>query len=131
MNTGVHSSAYSLIGTTVGKTINNAWFINAEGDAFIYNESQNVPAFHAYFVDSNQHFSSLVSPKEKPTLRIKFHDDNNTTSIMAPLATDTDQVDVFNLQGVKVATLSLNNGAIDIRQLPKGVYVVGGKKMIR
>ena len=90
-----------------------------------------MPAFHAYFVDSNQHFSSLVSPKEKPTLRIKFHDDNNTTSIMAPLATDTDQVDVFNLQGVKVATLSLNNGAIDIRQLPKGVYVVGGKKMIR
>ena len=131
VNAGVHSSAYNLIGTTVGKTVNNAWFINAEGDAFMYNESQNVPAFHAYFVDSNQHFSSLVSPKEKPTLRIKFHDDNNATSIMAPLATDTDQVDVFNLQGVKVATLSLNNGAIDIRQLPKGVYVVGGKKMIR
>ena len=42
---------------------------------------------------------------------------------MAPLATDTDKVDVFNLQGVKVATLSLNNGSIDIRQLPKGVYV--------
>ena len=38
---------------------------------------------------------------------------------------------MFNLQGVKVATLSLNNGAIDIRQLPKGVYVVSGKKMIR
>ncbi len=131
VNAGVHSSAYNLIGTTIGKTINNAWFINAEGDAFIYNESQDVPAFHAYFVDSNQHFSSLVSPKEKPTLRIKFHDDNNVTSIMAPLDTDTDQVDVFNLQGVKVATLSLNNGAIDIRQLPKGVYVVGGKKMIR
>ena len=131
VNSGVHSSAYNLIGTTVGKTVNNAWFINAEGDAFLYKESQNVPAFHAYFVDSNQHFSSLVSPKEKPTLRIKFHDDNNVTSIMAPLATDTDQVDVFNLQGVKVATLSLNNGAIDIRQLPKGVYVVGGKKMIR
>lgn len=131
VNAGVHSSAYNLIGTTVGKTVNNAWFINAEGDAFIYNESQDVPAFHAYFIDSNQHFSSLVSPKEKPTLRIKFHDDNNVTSIMAPLDTDTDQVDVFNLQGVKVATLSLNNGAIDIRQLPKGVYVVSGKKMIR
>ncbi len=131
VNAGVHSSAYNLIGTTVGKTVNNAWFINAEGDAFIYNESQDVPAFHAYFIDSNQHFSSLVSPKEKPTLRIKFHDDNNVTSIMAPLDTDTDQVDVFNLQGVKVATLSLNNGSIDIRQLPKGVYVVGGKKMIR
>ena len=131
VNAGVHSSAYNLIGTTIGKTVNNAWGINAEGEAFIYNESQNVPAFHAYFVDSNQHFSSLVSPIEKPTLRIKFHDDNNATSIMAPIATDTDQVDVFNLQGVKVASLSLNNGAIDIHQLPKGVYVVGGKKMIR
>ena len=131
VNAGVHSSAYNLIGTTIGKTVNNAWGINAEGDAFIFNESQNVPAFHAYFVDSNQYFSSLVSPKEKPTLRIKFHDDNNATSIMAPIATDTDHVDVFNLQGVKVASLSLNKGAIDIRQLPKGVYVVAGKKIIR
>lgn len=50
---------------------------------------------------------------------------------MAPIATDTDHVDVFNLQGVKVASLSLNKGAIDIRQLPKGVYVVAGKKIIR
>ena len=131
VNAGVHSSAYNLIGTTVGQIVNKAWGINAEGDAFIYNESQKEPAFHAYFVDSNQHFSSLVSPIEKPTLRIKFRDDNNATSIMAPLATDTDQVDVYNLKGVKVASLSLNNGAIDIRQLPKGVYVVGGKKMIR
>ena len=132
MNMGLHSSAYNLIGTTIGKTIENAWFINPEGNAFIYANSQIVPAFHAYFVDSNQYFSSFVSPKEMPVLHIKFQsDDENTTAIMAPIATSANEVNVYNLQGVKVATLPLHNGTIDLHQLPKGIYMVGGKKVIR
>lgn len=132
MNIGLHSSAYNLIGTTIEKTIENAWFINPEGNAFIFANSQKVPAFHAYFVDSNQYFSSFVSPKDMPVLHIKFQDDEeNTTAIMAPIATIENEVNVYNLQGVKVATLPLYNGTIDLHQLPKGIYMVGGKKVIR
>jgi hypothetical protein len=131
VNVGVHSSAYNLIGTTVGKTVSDAWFINPEGSAFLYAQSKKVPAFHAYFVNSEQYFSSFNLPSEKPALVIKFQsDDENTTGIMTSKSTVGD-VEVYNLQGVKVATLQLHNGTIDLRQLPKGVYVVNGKKMIR
>lgn len=129
-NVGVHSSAYNLMGTTVGKTVNDAWFINAEGDAFVYAESQQVPAFHAYFVDSNQYFSSLVSPSEKPVLRIKFRNDaENATAINTLVTKGENQEDVYNLQGVKVATLPFAKD--NFNQLPKGVYIIGGKKVIK
>ena len=132
VNVGVHSSAFNLMGTTIGKTVNDAWFINAEGDAFLYATSQEVPAFHAYFVDSEQYFSSLVSPSEKPALHIKFRNDaENATSIQTAVTTNEDQVDVYNLQGVKVATLPFTKGNTNLYQLPKGVYIIGGKKVIR
>ena len=37
-----------------------------------------------------------------------------------------DSCEVYNLQGIKVATLS---AAEDINSLPAGIYIVGGKKI--
>lgn len=127
---GVHSSAYNLTGTTVGKTVSDAWFINGTGDAFIYAESQSVPAFHAYFEDTNNVFASFVSPNEKPVLRIKFYEGSDNATGITSVSASTTSVDVFNLQGVKVATLPSIH-AIHLTQLPNGVYVVNGKKVIK
>ena len=40
-------------------------------------------------------------------------------------------VDVYNLNGVKVASKNLKNGSVDMSDLPKGIYVVNGKKFIQ
>lgn len=132
VNVGVHSSAYNLMGTTVGKSVSNAWFINPEGNAFLYVQTQDVPAFHAYFMDNNQVFGSSVAQTDKPILRIKFQDGNNqATGITTTESADTNKVDVYNLQGVKVATLPSANGIVNLNQLPKGIYMVNGKKVMK
>lgn len=132
VNVGVHSSAYNLMGTTVGKSVSNAWFINPEGNAFLYAQTQDVPAFHAYFVDNNQVFGSSVAQTDKPILRIKFQDGNNqATGITTTESAGTNKVDVYNLQGVKVATLPSANGIVNLNQLPKGIYMVNGKKVMK
>jgi hypothetical protein len=65
-------------------------------------------------------------------LRIKIAGDEGTsTGIMAPFAAEEKQVDVYNLNGVKVATKKLQNGSIDMSDLPKGIYIVNGKKFIQ
>lgn len=132
VNVGVHSSAYNLMGTTVGKSISNAWFINPEGNAFLYAQTQDVPAFHAYFMDNNQVFGSSVAQTDKPILRIKFQDGNTqATGITTTESVNTNKVDVYNLQGVKVATLPSANGIVNLNQLPKGIYMVNGKKVMK
>lgn len=132
VNVGVHSSAYNLMGTTVGKSVSNAWFINPEGNAFLYAQTQDVPAFHAYFMDNNQVFGSSVAQTDKPILRIKFQDGNNqATGITTTESADTDKMDVYNLQGVKLATLPSANGIVNLNQLPKGIYMVNGKKVMK
>lgn len=132
VNVGVHSSAYNLMGTTVGKSVSNAWFINPEGNAFLYAQTQDVPAFHAYFMDNNQVFGSSVAQTDKPILRIKFQDGNNqATGITTTESVNTNKVDVYNLQGVKVATLPSANGIVNLNQLPKGIYMVNGKKVMK
>ncbi len=132
VNVGVHSSAYNLMGTTVGKNVSNAWFINSVGNAFLYAQTQDVPAFHAYFMDNNQVFGSSVAQTDKPILRIKFQDGNNqATGISTTESVNTNKVDVYNLQGVKVATLPSANGIVNLNQLPKGIYMVNGKKVMK
>ena len=45
--------------------------------------------------------------------------------------TDGQQVDVYAVNGMKVSTVTINNGRIDLSHLPKGVYIVEGKKVVK
>lgn len=132
-----NSSFYNFVGTTVKKTITNGWLLNDEGDTFKYYISNYkgtdniVSPFHAYFVLTKEYFESSASAA-KASLRIKFEDgDDSTTGIMTPFAAEEKQVNVYNINGVKVATKSLQNGSIDMSDLPKGIYVINGKKFIQ
>ena len=130
-NEGTNSSYYNFVGTSVKKTLSKAWFLNDAGDTFMYStKNTTVPAFHAYFALTKDSFNSFDA--SKASLRIKYSgDDDGTTGIMAPFAADEKEVSVYNLNGVKVATKKLNNGIIDMSDMPKGIYVVNGKKFIQ
>lgn len=127
---GVSSSHLTFIGTTCNKAVANAYVLNEDGDYFIYGtNTRNVPAFHGYFVFSDD-LSHSTSGHDKQPLRIKCADDDMTDAVMMPYAADDDVVDIYNLQGVKVATGKLHQGLLDIQTLPNGIYIVNGKKMI-
>ena len=135
-NIGTNSSYYTFVGTTVTKTIDNGWTINDEGSAFdkfiISNNKKSVKVlpFQAYLTLSNDYVKSTSS--SNAPLRIKFAgDDGTATGILAPFAAEEKQVNVYNLNGVKVATKKLQNGTVDMSDLPKGIYIVNGKKFIQ
>lgn len=141
-NIGTNSSYYNFIGTTVGKTIEDGWFLNDAGDAFkYYNPSikssttkadytigNTVAPFRAYFVLTKDYFETVGA--SKTSLRIKF-DSDSTTGIMVPFSAEEKQVDVYTINGLKVASKKMQNGSIDLSDLPKGIYVINGKKFIQ
>ena len=50
---------------------------------------------------------------------------------MMPFAAEGEMVDVYNLNGVKVATVRVNNGSINLDGLQKGIYIINGHKLIK
>ncbi|MBR6937148.1 MAG: C10 family peptidase [Prevotella sp.] len=137
-NIGTNSSYYNFVGTTLTKNIDNGWLLNDAGDTFKYvisgtkGTSTIVSPFHAYFMLTSDFYDGSSTNSAKSSLRIKFDgDEDSTTGIMAPFAADEKVVDVYNLNGVKVASKNLKNGSVDMSDLPKGIYVVNGKKFIQ
>ncbi|MBQ5510340.1 MAG: hypothetical protein IIT94_04250, partial [Prevotella sp.] len=137
-NIGTNSSYYNFVGTTLTKNIDNGWLLNDAGDTFKYvisgtkGTSTIVSPFHAYFMLTSDFYDGSSANSAKSSLRIKFDgDEDSTTGIMAPFAADEKVVDVYNLNGVKVASKNLKNGSVDMSDLPKGIYVVNGKKFIQ
>ena len=43
---------------------------------------------------------------------------------------EDEEVDIHSLSGVKVRTVKVHDGNVDTEGLPKGVYVVRGRKII-
>ena len=136
-NIGTNSSYYNFVGTTMTKNIGNGWLLNDAGDTFKYyisgtkGETKTVLPFHAYFMLTSDFYDGSAN-SAKASLRIKFDgDEDSTTGIMAPFAADEKVVDVYNINGVKVASKNLKNGSVDMSDLPKGIYVVNGKKFIQ
>ena len=137
-NIGTNSSYYNFVGTTLTKNVDNGWLLNDAGDTFKYvisgmkGTSTIVSPFHAYFMLTSDFYDGSSANSAKSSLRIKFDgDEDSTTGIMAPFAADEKVVDIYNLNGVKVASKNLKNGSVDMSDLPKGIYVVNGKKFIQ
>lgn len=45
-------------------------------------------------------------------------------------STENGQADVYSLDGVKAGTAVIEGGRIVMPSLPKGIYVVGGRKVV-
>lgn len=119
----IGESGYTLTGSL--STINAL----AEGNLFIAKDmfwsvgTQNtigMQAFRAY-IDASE-----SAPAQVNALRIMVGD---ATSIRQALSDGTLPVDVYNLQGVQLLRNVERNAALE--GLPAGIYIVGGKKVMK
>ena len=119
------TSVYNFVGTTTTlNDLSGIFALNASGNNFALSSSATVEPFRAYFVAKGQQGLSL------PTSLSIGSVDGTTTSLLIPVAVENETVDVYNLDGTLVRKVNVRNGSIDLNGLPKGVYVVKGKKII-
>ena len=106
--------------------VNNLWSTNtdsnlAEGSAFVRDSRQSRP-FEAYMT---------IDSGGSTTRSISIIDDDDTTGIMSlPLASKHNDgaIRVYSLSGM---LLKQGNDEKILNDLPKGVYVVNGKKIVK
>jgi hypothetical protein len=117
------SSAYTYTGITYNNSLAGIYTMNADGTAFTpVTKTTTVKAFRGYFT------SKLDDTAKAATIPIE----NDVTGInnVASDMTDGTLVNVFGIDGKQVGQVKVENGTINLKNLPKGVYIVKGKKII-
>ena len=106
--------------------LDNVYVLNANGSAFVPIESTLITGKHnlAYFTINDR----TITPPA--CLNIGTFDTADGISTPRIAAAEGQQVDVYAIDGVKVSSVTINNGTIDLSNLPKGVYIVDGKKIV-
>ncbi len=134
----VVSDHYEFIGITGGMTpgtsgydetaerMANAYVLNSEGTAFVSGSS-------IWDFKHNLCYFTINDRTIDPPAMLNIGTFDETDGICMPQVTATDgqQVDVYTIDGMKVATVTVNGGMVDLGRLPKGVYIVEGKKIVR
>ena len=90
--------------------------VTTSGQIMNGNASANIKAYHAYF--------ELASAPAKLSIVI---DENDAPTLIGAVQMMEDNAAVYDMMGRKVETL---NGKVVSGQLPKGIYIVNGKKVI-
>jgi len=103
---------YSHIGTYTTQTVNGVF--GYQNGAFVYGNG-TVNPFRTYIKKDG-----ATAPVKAFSILIE---DNELTGLTAPATNSTGNAAIYNLQGIKVGNGSMH-------RLPKGVYVVNGKKVI-
>ena len=96
--------------------MNGKYGLTLDGKIAIGNESADIKAYHAYF--------ELASAPAKLSIVI---DENDAPTLIGAVQMMEDNAAVYDMMGRKVETL---NGKVVSGQLPKGIYIVNGKKVI-
>ena len=134
----VVSDNYEFIGITGGMTpgiggydetaerMANAYVLNSEGTAFLSGST-------TWQFKHNLCYFTINDRTIDPPARLNIGTFDETDGICMPQVTATDgqQVDVYTVDGLKVATATVNGGKVDLDRLPKGVYIVEGKKIVK
>lgn len=116
------TDAYTFIGTTTLKNLNDVYVLNPIGTEFVPATTATVDPFRAYFTTKlSASAKALFMPIVDSPTKIDF----------SAVEKDNQVVDVYNLNGIKVAAVKMVNKQIDLQQLPKGIYIVQGKKVVR
>ncbi len=119
------SDVYNFRGTFTQQKLSGIYALDSKGAYFVYGTA-TVKPFGCYFI------STSTDPTDVNMLNIGSYDPNEMTdAILMPFAHEEEIVDVYNLNGVKVDRVKVVNGRVDIGSLPKGVYVVKGRKLIK
>ena len=115
-----YSTDYKFVGTTASASLADAYVLASDGSAFVKADGNlALSPFTACMVANNKPASAaakLVIAGATPT------------SITAVEAEALDGQPVYNLSGMKVGTYDAASG---LGTLPSGVYIVGGKKIVK
>lgn len=117
------SDAYNFHGSYEAKHKVASYVLDNAGKNFVYKNAEITP-FRGYFISTandDSHYSNLVIASETGIEDVT----------MMPFAAEGETVAVYNLNGVKVATVKVNNGSINLEGLPKGIYIINGHKLIK
>lgn len=115
---------YQFLGTLTGVAVSDAYVLNAEGNRFVKQTQAQVQAQRAYFLVSG----ASVAPTRG--LDIAF-DSKPTGLSAAPTQPDVAPTAVYTLAGQRVGTAIKVDGQWQLPQLPRGVYLVGGQRVLR
>lgn len=117
------TDSYSHRGTTVSFTGSNLYVLNAAGTAFTRMRNATiVDPYRSYFVSK---LPEEMMVEEIPVRVVSTGIDGVTDN-----STENGQADVYSLDGVKAGTAVIEGGRIVMPSLPKGIYVVGGRKVV-
>lgn len=129
----ISAGSYNWSHTNINQTVGDATFkgtfvpidapgmegkygVTTSGQIMNGNASANIKAYHAYF--------ELASAPAKLSIVI---DENDAPTLIGAVQMMEDNAAVYDMMGRKVETL---NGKVVSGQLPKGIYIVNGKKVI-
>lgn len=116
------TSKITFEGTTAKSNVTDSYLLNEAGNTFTRGNG-SVSPFRAYFKPKDDALSSKLA--------IKFVDDEPTAITDLTLDEADGTVAVYTLSGMRVGTVRIVNGKPQTGALPKGVYIINGKKVIR
>lgn len=116
------TSKITFEGTTAASNVTDSYLLNAAGNSFTRGNG-SVSPFRAYFKPKDDALSSKLA--------IKFVDDEPTAITDLTLDEADGTVAVYTLSGMRIGTVRIVNGKPQTDTLPKGVYIINGKKVIR
>ncbi len=116
------TSKITFEGTTAASNVTDSYLLNAAGNSFTRGNG-DVSPFRAYFKPKDDALSSKLA--------IKFVDDEPTAITDLTLDEADGTVAVYTLSGMRIGTVRIVNGKPQTGALPKGVYIINGKKVIR
>lgn len=116
------TSKITFEGTMATSQVSDSYRLNDAGNTFELG-SGTVSPFQAYFKPKDNALSSKLA--------IKFVDDEPTAITDLTLDEADGTVAVYTLSGMRVGTVRIVNGKPQTDALPKGVYIINGKKVIR
>ena len=131
-NVTLYRQSYAVVGSDVFKfrgsysqqKLANTYCLNSDGSKFVLG-TNTVNPFRCYFIasdnDNNEDYNEL---------NIGVFEDESD-GIFTPFASEGEKVSVYNLNGIKVGETKVVDSKIDLGNLPKGVYVINGKKFIK
>lgn len=117
------ANSYRFVGTTLSLSAEKSYLLSADGVNFVPT-SEKVRPFRAY-MQSKLNANAL--PRQIDIMSAQ----NQPTGVQKVEATEATDAAVYHLNGTKVGRIAAVNGKLDLNQLPKGIYVINGKKIVR
>lgn len=131
-NVTLYNQSFAVVGSDVFKfrgsysqqKLANTFYLNSDGSKFVLGTNTIYP-FSCYFMATDNDWY-----EDYNELNIGAFDEM-ADGVFTPFASEGEVVGVYNLNGIKVGEAKVDGAKIDVDHLPKGVYVINGKKFIK